>query len=131
MSGNQLCYLLTAGSKPTILLSRYDSIQMEERPSLAAETQLIDDGSGNLKIFRIKQQDTVEIPKERHCFFFSGDCYIVLYSYEVSTEQKHILYCWLVSKTVHSYRFAIIKHDTKKDIFNIFLLETYIDFIKF
>lgn len=78
---------------------------MEERPSLAAETQLIDDGSGNLKVWRIKQQDMVEIPKERHCFFFSNDCYIVLYSYEISTEQKHLLYCWLVSKTFFRHNF--------------------------
>lgn len=80
------------------MLSKFDAIQMEERPSLAAETQLIDDGSGNLTIWRIKQQDIVEIPKERHGFFFSGDCYIVLYTYQISNEQKKLLYCWLVSK---------------------------------
>lgn len=73
---------------------------MEERPSLAAETQLIDDGSGKLTIWRIMQQNMVELPKERHGYFFSGDCYVVLYTYHNSSEQKHLLYCWLVSEVI-------------------------------
>ncbi|KAJ8952266.1 hypothetical protein NQ318_007433 [Aromia moschata] len=83
------------GGKPSILVSKYDALTMEDRPSLAAETQLIDDGAGSLTIWRIKQSHIVEIPKERHGYFFSGDCYIVLYTYGTSSEQKHLLYCWL------------------------------------
>lgn len=90
------------GGKPAILLSRYDALQMEERPSLAAETQLIDDGSGTLTIWRIKEQEMVEIPKERHGVFFSADCYIVLYNYNNLNDQKQLLYCWLVGvKTIN------------------------------
>ncbi|XP_018568811.1 advillin-like, partial [Anoplophora glabripennis] len=83
------------GAKPSILVSKYDALTMEDRPSLAAETQLIDDGTGSLTIWRIKQSHIVEIPKERHGYFFSGDCYIILYTYQTSSEQKHLLYCWL------------------------------------
>lgn len=79
------------------MVSKFDALTMEERPSLAAETQLIDDGSGTVTLWRIKQHNIVEIPKERHGFFFNGDCYIVLYSYQTSTEERHLLYYWLVS----------------------------------
>ncbi|XP_008194361.1 advillin isoform X4 [Tribolium castaneum] len=85
------------GGKPTVLVSKFDAVTMEERPSLAAETQLIDDGSGSVTLWRIKQHNLVEIPKERHGFFFNGDCYIVLYSYQTSAEERHLLYYWLGS----------------------------------
>lgn len=89
-------------------MSKYDAVTMEERPSLAAETQLIDDGTGSLTIWRIKQSHIVEIPKERHGYFFSGDCYIILYTYQTSSEQKHLLYCWLVSRKYFTTIFEIL-----------------------
>ncbi|XP_019873520.1 advillin isoform X2 [Aethina tumida] len=84
-------------NKPKMLVSKFDAETMEDRPFLAAETQLIDDGSGSITIWRVRQNNIVEIPKERHGFFFSGDCYIILYSYQPTTELKHLLYCWLGS----------------------------------
>ncbi|KAG5887879.1 hypothetical protein JTB14_015531 [Gonioctena quinquepunctata] len=83
--------------KPTILVHKYDAITMEDRPSLAAETQLIDDGTGSSTIWRINQSHLIEVPKERHCYFFAVDCYIILYTYQNASEQKHLLYCWLGS----------------------------------
>ncbi|XP_063903462.1 advillin isoform X2 [Zophobas morio] len=85
------------GVKPTVLVSKFDAVTMEERPSLAAETQLVDDGSGSVTLWRIKQHNIVEVPKDRHGFFFNGDCYIVLYNYQTSAEEKHLLYYWLGS----------------------------------
>ncbi|KAK9879533.1 hypothetical protein WA026_006604 [Henosepilachna vigintioctopunctata] len=81
-------------SKPTILISKFDAQAMEDRSNLAAETQLIDNGSGNLSVWRIGNSKATEIPKERHGFFFSGDCYIVVYTYSTKRE-KHLLYYWL------------------------------------
>ncbi|RZC39580.1 advillin [Asbolus verrucosus] len=88
---------LGRGAKPTVLVTKFEATTMEERPSLAAETQLIDDGSGSVTLWRIKQHNIIEIPKERHGYFFNGDCYIVLYSYQTSAEEKHLLYYWLGS----------------------------------
>lgn len=79
------------------LVAKFDALIMEERPSLAAETQLVDDGSGNVTLWRVKQHSLVEIAKERHGYFFSGDCYIVLYTYATLVGEKHLLYYWLVS----------------------------------
>lgn len=79
-----------------MLITKFDPITMEDRPSLAAETQLIDDGSGGMTVWRIKNTRIVEVPKERHGCFFSGDCYIALYSYHTAHEERHLLYCWIV-----------------------------------
>ncbi|CAH0556416.1 unnamed protein product [Brassicogethes aeneus] len=84
-------------NKPKMLVSKFDAETLEDRPLLAAEVQLIDDGSGSTTIWRVKQNNIVELPKERHGFFFSGDCYIILYSYQPTAELKHLLYCWLGS----------------------------------
>ncbi|CAH1130262.1 unnamed protein product [Ceutorhynchus assimilis] len=83
---------------PKILtITKFDPITMEERPTLAAETQLIDDGSGGMTLWRIKNTKIVEIPKDRHGYFFTGDCYIALYSYQTARDEKHLLYCWIGS----------------------------------
>lgn len=69
---------------------------MNDRLALAAETQLIDDGTGILKIWRIRKSDAVEIPQEQYGTFYSAECYVILYSYEVNQEKKHVLYSWVV-----------------------------------
>ncbi|CAH1989954.1 unnamed protein product [Acanthoscelides obtectus] len=84
--------------KPVTLLYDFDAATMADRPSLAAETQLIDDGSGTLSIWRIGRKSITKIPEERHGYFFSEDCYITLYTYQISEEkQMHLLYYWLGS----------------------------------
>lgn len=71
---------------------------MNDRLSLAAETQLIDDGSGTIRIWRVKKADSVEISTEQHGTFYSGECYVVWYSYDVNQEKKHVLFSWVVSQ---------------------------------
>lgn len=90
--------LVTKGAK--IALTKFDATFMNDRLTLAAETQLIDDGSGILKIWRIKKADAVEITKEQHGTFYSAECYVILYTYDVNQDQKYILYTWVVNKTV-------------------------------
>ncbi|XP_057656314.1 villin-like protein quail [Diorhabda carinulata] len=85
-------------AKPSV--SKYDAVAMENRPNMAAETQLIDDGTGSLTIWRVNRNEIIEIPKEKHGNFFSGDCYVVLYTYRINTERKHLLYCWLGAQAV-------------------------------
>lgn len=76
-------------------ISKFDALTMEERPSLAAETQLVDDGSGQMRIWRIMNDEVVEIAREKHGQFFAGDCYIVWYNYE-SAINRNIVFYWIV-----------------------------------
>ncbi|XP_017769751.1 PREDICTED: villin-1 isoform X2 [Nicrophorus vespilloides] len=76
------------------VITKFDALTMSERPALAAETQLVDDGSGSIMVWRIKGNDAIEIPKERYGHFFSGDCYIVWYNYNTSSI-RHIVFYWL------------------------------------
>ncbi|KAK4879724.1 hypothetical protein RN001_007870 [Aquatica leii] len=74
--------------------SKFDAEILHERPSLAAECQLIDDGSGDIKIFKISKTNLIEIPKIQYGTFFSEECYLILYSYEVKTLNS-VVYTWL------------------------------------
>ncbi|XP_022911438.2 advillin isoform X2 [Onthophagus taurus] len=93
---SQKAKIITNGAQKNnqkIAITKFDAVLMHERPSLAAETQLLDDGTGTSRIWKIRKNDSVEIGKEKFGNFFSGDCYLIWYSYQ-SQGQKHILYTW-------------------------------------
>lgn len=69
---------------------------MQDRPLLAAESQLIDDGSGTTKVWKITNSKIIEISKNKRGILFTGDCYVILYSYETKTT-NYVIYYWLVS----------------------------------
>ena len=57
-----------------------------------------DDGSGSKQVWRVKSFELVPVPEESHGVFYSGDCYVVLYTYLKNTKEYHIVYFWLVSQ---------------------------------
>ncbi|CAI9271023.1 unnamed protein product [Lactuca saligna] len=61
----------------------------EEVPHLLGE-------NGKIEVWRIDGEEKTELPKEDIGKFYSGDCYICLYSYH-SDEKKedHYLCCWI------------------------------------
>ncbi|KRT83941.1 hypothetical protein AMK59_927 [Oryctes borbonicus] len=76
-----------------VAITKFDANLMHDRPSLAAETQLLDDGSGTTRLWRMNKKEIVEISKEKFGNFFNSDCYLVWYSYQ-NQGQRHILYTW-------------------------------------
>lgn len=66
------------------MLGKLDSLTLMQRPKVAAQTQLIDDGSGESKIYRINNNKMIELPKATAGSFYSGDCFIILYEVTVS-----------------------------------------------
>lgn len=68
------------GNKTVNLLGKFDAGTLMHRTHLAAESQLIDDGTGDLTIYRVNSNgDIVEIPKRKNVALFSGDCYLIHY----------------------------------------------------
>lgn len=57
-----------------------------------------DDGSGSKQVWRVKSFELVPVREESHGVFYSGDCYVVLYTYLKNTKEYHIVYFWLVSQ---------------------------------
>lgn len=73
------------GNRPANLLGKYDALSLIQRPHLAAESQLIDDGHGEIVVYRVGAKgDIIEIPKRNNISLFSGDCYLIHYIVTVS-----------------------------------------------
>lgn len=84
------------------VLEKFDALTLTQRPKLAAQTQLIDDGSGDLKVYRIDYEDITDIPKRYGTVFYSGNCYIIHYQLLISGSSsvpgnsiKNLLYLWV------------------------------------
>ncbi len=75
----------TSGNKmKTTVLGRIDTKILTERASLAAETQLIDDGAGDVMIYKVGKSNLVKVPKRHaHCLF-STESYVIHYTLMVS-----------------------------------------------
>eukprot|EP00854_Cymbomonas_tetramitiformis_P008601 gene8601-10213_t len=57
-------------------------------------TQMVDDGSGKLTIWRIEEMEKVPVAPEQYGHFFAGDSYIVLYVYMKEGREQSIVYFW-------------------------------------
>ncbi|XP_076617765.1 villin-1 isoform X2 [Chaetodon auriga] len=73
---------------------KFDVLQLYARPEMAARHGLVDDGSGDVKVWRIENLELAEVKPRDHGQFYGGDCYVVLYTYQSSGQQQYILYMW-------------------------------------
>lgn len=48
------------------------------------------------QVWRIENLELVPVEPQRYGFFYGGDCYLVLYTYEGHGTPRHILYIWQV-----------------------------------
>ena len=65
---------------------------------------ILDDGLGQKEIYRVDNFDLKKIPIEDHGKFYSGDCYVILYTYLKESKKQYIVYFWLVSKPSITYK---------------------------
>ncbi|XP_067001407.2 villin-1 [Anabrus simplex] len=75
--------------------TKLDAATLHETPKLAAKSQLVDDGTGERTVWRVNQFELEEVPEKEHGIFFSGDSYVILYSYSSGGTDKYIIYYWL------------------------------------
>uniref|UniRef100_A0A1B6F7X6 HP domain-containing protein n=1 Tax=Cuerna arida TaxID=1464854 RepID=A0A1B6F7X6_9HEMI len=92
-----------------------DASTLHERPRLAAETQLVDDGSGKVTVWRVHQSELVLVPSPCHGTFYGGDCYLVKYSYWAGGRERHILYYWLGLHSSVTEQTALALHTVAQD----------------
>lgn len=68
------------GNRSINLLGKFDALSLITKPHLAAESQIIDYGNGEVVMYRIGGKgDIVEVPKRSNIALFSGDCYLIHY----------------------------------------------------
>lgn len=87
---------------PTVQ-TKFDALTMAENPQIAVETGMVDDGSGSKTIWRVELQDDdyllVELEKKYRGQLYGGDCYVILYSYQLNRVVHNRIYYWLGRKS--------------------------------
>ncbi|KAL6097790.1 vill [Pungitius sinensis] len=73
---------------------KFDVMELHARPELAAQQRMVDDASGDVKVWRIENLELAEVNPSTYGQFYGGDCYLVLYTYQISNQQQYILYMW-------------------------------------
>ena len=92
--------VLPVGKIAQVKKTTFDAATLHEQPKLAAESGMVDDGSGKKEIFRVENMELVPVPESLHGKFFAGDCFVINYSYLVGSAEHNILYYWLVSNEI-------------------------------
>uniref|UniRef100_A0A4W5P7V5 Villin-1 n=1 Tax=Hucho hucho TaxID=62062 RepID=A0A4W5P7V5_9TELE len=71
---------------------KFDATSMHARPDLAAQQKMVDDGTG--EVWRLEDSELVPVDRKWLGHFYGGDCYLILYKYEVSHRSHYMLYIW-------------------------------------
>ncbi|MEJ1286453.1 hypothetical protein NN561_017461 [Cricetulus griseus] len=72
----------------------FDASKLHSSPQMAAQHNMVDDGSGTVEIWRVENSGRVEIDPNSYGEFYGGDCYIILYTY----PRGQIIYTWQGAK---------------------------------
>jgi hypothetical protein len=88
---------VSVGKIASTINKKFDAATLHEKPNLAAESRLVDDGTGERMVWRVEKFQLVPVPENLYGLFFSGDCYVVKYKYLVGGTEKCLIYYWLVS----------------------------------
>ncbi|KAK2497804.1 hypothetical protein MC885_012752, partial [Smutsia gigantea] len=68
----------------------FDASKLHNSPQMAAQHNMVDDGSGKVEIWRVENNGRIEVDRSSYGEFYGGDCYIILYTY----PRGQIIYTW-------------------------------------
>lgn len=68
----------------------FDASKLHQSHHMAAQYNMVDDGSGDTQIWRVESNGRVPVDEKSYGQFYGGDCYIILYTY----GKRQIIYTW-------------------------------------
>nr|BAE42389.1 unnamed protein product [Mus musculus] len=86
--------IFSTGKIAKIFQDKFDVSLLHTKPEVAAQERMVDDGKGQVEVWRIENLELVPVEYQWHGFFYGGDCYLVLYTYDVNGKPHYILYIW-------------------------------------
>ncbi|XP_037382348.1 villin-like protein isoform X2 [Talpa occidentalis] len=99
------CSTRTPSWKGTPNLVKLDVGKLHSQPELAAQLRMVDDGSGKVEIWCIQDSCRQLVDPEHHGQLCSGNCYLVLYTYQKMGRVQYLLYLWQGHQaTVHAIK---------------------------
>nr|XP_056717075.1 villin-1 [Euleptes europaea] len=73
---------------------KFDATTLHAKPEMAAQHRMVDDGSGEVQVWRIENLELMPVESRWLGHFYSGDCYLILYKYQVYNKIHYIIYIW-------------------------------------
>ncbi|KAM4630317.1 scinderin [Polymixia lowei] len=70
--------------------TEFDASKLHGSCHMAAQYNMVDDGSGDTQIWRVESIGRVPVDPKTYGQFYGGDCYIILYTY----KKGQIIYTW-------------------------------------
>uniref|UniRef100_A0A8C5AX99 Scinderin n=1 Tax=Gadus morhua TaxID=8049 RepID=A0A8C5AX99_GADMO len=61
--------------------TQFDASKLHSSAQMAAQYNMVDDGSGETQIWRVESSGRVPVDADTYGQFYGGDCYIILYTY--------------------------------------------------
>ncbi|XP_031199965.1 villin-like protein isoform X2 [Mastomys coucha] len=68
--------------------------KLHTQPELAAQLRMVDDGSGKVEVWYIQDLQRQPVEPKHHGQLCSGNCYLVLYTYQKLGHARFLLYLW-------------------------------------
>ncbi|KAG8007915.1 Advillin [Nibea albiflora] len=84
----------TRGKVAHITQEKFDASLMHVMPEVAAQERMVDNGTGQVEIWRIEDLELVPVDPEWYGYFYGGDCYLILYTYTANNKNCYLLYIW-------------------------------------
>uniref|UniRef100_A0A7N8XQX5 Advillin n=1 Tax=Mastacembelus armatus TaxID=205130 RepID=A0A7N8XQX5_9TELE len=84
----------TRGKVAHVTQEKFDASLMHVMPDIAAQERMVDNGTGQVEVWRIEDLEPVPVDPEWYGYFYGGDCYLILYTYLVNSKKCYLLYIW-------------------------------------
>uniref|UniRef100_UPI0037E9BCBC advillin n=1 Tax=Semicossyphus pulcher TaxID=241346 RepID=UPI0037E9BCBC len=84
----------TKGKVAHITQEKFDASLMHVMPEVAAQERMVDNGTGQVEVWRIENVELAPVDPESYGYFYGGDCYLILYTYLVNSKKCYLLYIW-------------------------------------
>ncbi|XP_042356291.1 advillin [Plectropomus leopardus] len=84
----------TRGKVAHVTQEKFDASLMHVMPEVAAQERMVDNGSGQVEVWRIENLELVPVDPQWYGYFYGGDCYLILYTYLVNNKKCYLLYIW-------------------------------------
>uniref|UniRef100_A0A8B9GAY5 Villin-1 n=1 Tax=Amazona collaria TaxID=241587 RepID=A0A8B9GAY5_9PSIT len=84
----------TVGKVAKVEQVKFDATTLHAKPQMAAQQKMVDDGTGDVEVWRVENQELAPVEKRWLGHFYGGDCYLILYTYFVGPKVNRIIYIW-------------------------------------
>ncbi|KAK5615663.1 hypothetical protein CRENBAI_023637 [Crenichthys baileyi] len=84
----------TRGKIAHITQEKFDASLMHAMPEVAAQERMVDNGGGQVEVWRIENLEPAPVDPKGYGYFYGGDCYLILYTYLVNNKKCYVLYIW-------------------------------------